>query len=50
MDLDLIMESRTAKSLGLIGMKERAELRGGEFSILSAPHEGTTVKAVWRNL
>ncbi|MDR3569600.1 MAG: PAS domain-containing protein [Syntrophobacteraceae bacterium] len=50
MDLDLIMESRAAKSLGLMGMKERAELCGGQFSIISAPREGTTVKAVWRNL
>jgi len=49
MDLDYIMESRTARSLGLIGMKERAELTGGEFTIKSAPNEGTTIKAVWRN-
>ncbi|MGC8494964.1 MAG: PAS domain S-box protein [Syntrophobacteraceae bacterium] len=49
MDLDYIMESCTARSLGLIGMRERAKLTGGEFSIRSAPHEGTTVKAVWRN-
>jgi signal transduction histidine kinase len=49
MDLDYIMESSTAKSLGLIGMKERTELTGGEFTITSAPNEGTTVKAVWRN-
>jgi signal transduction histidine kinase len=49
MDLDYIIESRTAKSLGLLGMRERAELTGGEFTIKSAPNEGTTIKAVWRN-
>ena len=49
MDLDSIMESRTAKSLGLIGMRERTELTRGEFTIKSAPNEGTTIKAVWRN-
>jgi PAS domain S-box-containing protein len=49
MNLDYIMESRAAKSLGLIGMRERAELTRGEFTIRSAPNEGTTVKAVWRN-
>ena len=49
MDLDFIMESLTAKSLGLMGMKERIELTGGEFTIKSAPNKGTTVKAIWRN-
>ncbi len=48
MDLEYIMESRTAKSLGLIGMRERAELTGGKFTIKSAPNKGATVKAVWR--
>jgi PAS domain S-box-containing protein len=49
MDVDHILESSTAKSLGLIGMKERAELTGGDFMVKSAPNEGTTVKALWRN-
>lgn len=31
--------------LGLIGMKERVEMVGGELSIVSAPGEGTTVRA-----
>ncbi|MDA8307661.1 MAG: PAS domain-containing protein, partial [Deltaproteobacteria bacterium] len=48
MDLEYIMESRTAKSLGLIGMRERAELTGGKFTIKSAPNKGASVKAVWR--
>jgi len=49
MDLDYIMESSTAKSLGLIGMRERTELTGGEFTMRSALNEGTTIKAIWRN-
>ena len=47
MDLDYIMESSTAKSLGLIGMRERAELTGGDFTIRSAPGQGTTVRVFW---
>ena len=46
-DLDFIMESLTAKSLGLIGMRERAELTGGNFTIESTPGEGTTIRACW---
>jgi signal transduction histidine kinase len=34
-----------ARSLGLIGMRERAELLGGTVAIDSAPGEGTTLKA-----
>jgi signal transduction histidine kinase len=30
-------------SLGLLGMKERVHLLGGEFKIASAPGKGTTV-------
>ncbi len=47
MDLDRIMKSPEAKSLGLIGMRERAELTGGQFHIQSILNEGTTVKAFW---
>ena len=32
-------------SLGLLGMRERAAMLGGEVSISSAPEEGTTVTA-----
>jgi PAS domain S-box-containing protein len=49
MDLDCIMESPTAKGLGLMGMRERTELTGGKFTIRATPGEGTTVKAVWRS-
>ncbi|MDR3569924.1 MAG: PAS domain S-box protein [Syntrophobacteraceae bacterium] len=49
MNPDFIIKSPGAKSLGLMGMRERAELTGGEFTIHSAPNEGTMVKAIWRN-
>lgn len=37
---------RAGRSRGLVGMRERAELLGGELTIDSAPGEGTTVTAV----
>jgi two-component system sensor histidine kinase UhpB len=36
-------EQRRAKSFGLLGMKERATLLGGDFVIQGAPGKGTTV-------
>ena len=47
MDPDLILQTSTARSLGLTSMKERAELTGGTFSIESTPGEGTTIRACW---
>lgn len=47
MDPDYITESSNAKSLGIIGMRERVELTGGKFAIESAPGEGTTIQACW---
>jgi signal transduction histidine kinase len=47
MDLDIIMQTSTATSLGLTSMRERAELTGGSFSIESTPGEGTTIRAFW---
>ncbi len=35
-------------SLGLFGMKERAELSGAEFSIDSKPGQGTQISATWQ--
>ncbi len=46
-DLDIIMQTGTATSLGLTSMTERAELTGGSFSIESNPSEGTTIRACW---
>jgi signal transduction histidine kinase len=37
---------RAGRSRGLVGMRERAELLGGELRIESAPGEGATVTAV----
>ena len=36
-------ESKDRRSLGLLGMRERAELLGGTFDIRGAPGQGTTV-------
>ncbi len=47
MNLDYILQTSTARSLGLISMRERAELTGGSFSIVSTPGEGTTIRAYW---
>ena len=34
-----------SKSLGLLGMRERAAILGGQVNISSAPRKGTTVTA-----
>ena len=47
MDLALILQTITARSLGLTSMRERAELTGGSFSIESTPGEGATIRASW---
>lgn len=39
-----IAQTRTRKSLGLVGMQERALLLNGELTIESVPGSGTTVK------
>ena len=45
-DLDTAMErAATGASLGLLGMRERVSLVGGELSITSAPGAGTEIKA-----
>lgn len=49
MDMEFIITSSKAKSFGLFGMRERAELTGGKLTIISAPGEGTAIRAVWRN-
>jgi signal transduction histidine kinase len=47
MDMNQIIQSSTAGSLGLTSMRERAELTGGKFTIESTPGEGTTIRACW---
>jgi len=39
------LRARKVKRLGLLGMRERLEMLGGEFRILSTPGKGTTVFA-----
>lgn len=47
MDLDQILQTSMARSLGLTSMRERVEMFGGRFSIQSTPGIGTTVRACW---
>ncbi len=47
MELDYVLKTASAKSLGLLGMKERAEISGGKFFMESAPGEGARVRALW---
>jgi signal transduction histidine kinase len=47
MDLNPILSRKYTKSLGLTGMKERAELSGGTFNINSSPGHGTSIRVIW---
>jgi len=38
-----VLHRKRSKRLGLIGMRERLEMVGGTFSVISAPGKGTTV-------
>jgi signal transduction histidine kinase len=40
-----ILGAKNPKRLGLVGMKERVEMIGGQFTIVSKPGTGTTVRA-----
>jgi len=47
-DLEKALKKRThERGLGLTGMRERAELSGGSFSITSDIGVGTAIRAVW---
>ena len=47
-DLNQIVdEDGSKKGLGLVSMRERAELSGGSFTIESVKGEGTTIKTTW---
>jgi len=43
--VDRMMRARRRKRLGLLGMRERMEMIGGNFSLESKPGKGTTVRA-----
>ena len=42
---DHVLHARKAKRLGLLGMRERLEMVGGNFTVASAPGKGTTIVA-----
>ena len=44
-DVEGVLHANEGKRLGLIGMRERMEMVGGKFSIVSVPGTGTTVNA-----
>jgi signal transduction histidine kinase len=44
-DVSRLTSARWNKRLGLIGMRERVEMVGGRFNIVSAPGAGTTIRA-----
>jgi signal transduction histidine kinase len=44
-DVKRVLSARNPKRLGLIGMKERVEMVGGNLTIESTPGKGTTVRA-----
>jgi signal transduction histidine kinase len=42
--VESVLQGRTGKRLGLLGMRERVEMIGGTFGIESAPGQGTIVQ------
>jgi len=42
---DRVLHAKKGKRLGLLGMRERLEMVGGNFTVTSAPGKGTTVLA-----
>ena len=40
-----MLHAKKGKRLGLLGMRERLEMVGGNFTVTSAPGKGTTVLA-----
>jgi signal transduction histidine kinase len=44
-DVERVLHGKGSKRLGLLGMRERLEMVGGRFEVLSTPGQGTTVQA-----
>ena len=44
-DVERVLRARNHKHLGLLGMRERVEMVGGNLSVESAPGRGTTIGA-----
>jgi|SRR5579859_6584572 len=40
-----VLHAKKARRLGLLGMRERLEMVGGNFTVTSAPGKGTTIQA-----
>ncbi len=45
-EVEQILNGSGRKRLGLLGMRERLEMVGGKFDIVSAPGKGTTITAL----
>jgi signal transduction histidine kinase len=43
-EVERLVNVRGNKRLGLLGMRERAEMVGGAFCVESAPGQGTTIR------
>lgn len=44
-DMERVLRAGRSKRLGLLGMRERVEMVGGNFSVESSPGKGTTIQA-----
>ncbi len=44
-EVQRVLHAKRNKRLGLLGMRERVEMVGGNFSVESAPGQGTTIRA-----
>jgi PAS domain S-box-containing protein len=44
-EVEQVLHARRNQRLGLLGMRERVEMVGGDFSVESAPGQGTTIRA-----
>jgi signal transduction histidine kinase len=44
-DVQKVLQGRKRKGLGLLGMRERVEMVGGTFTVVSVPGTGTTIRA-----
>jgi signal transduction histidine kinase len=44
-DVERLSSPQWKQRLGLVGLRERVEMVGGQFSVESSPGRGTTVRA-----
>jgi PAS domain S-box-containing protein len=44
-DVERVLQAKNGKHLGLLGMRERLEMVGGNFGVVSTPGSGTTITA-----